>query len=64
MTERFKTTVEMARNEGLLSGEHFSVDGTLSNLWYDADGSGKKAAMLMAVLDNHVQIAYTDFWIV
>jgi hypothetical protein len=34
------------------------------NLWYDVDGSGKKAAVLMAVLDNQVQIAQSDFWII
>ena len=28
-TELFNSTVEMAREKGLLSGEHFSVDGTI-----------------------------------
>ena len=39
-------------------------DQPTGNLWYDLDGSGKKAAVLIAVLDNHVQIAHTDFWII
>jgi IS5 family transposase len=29
----FNATVEMARQRGLLSGEHFSVDGTLIQAW-------------------------------
>jgi transposase len=33
VTELFNSTVEMARNKGLLSGEHFSVDGTLIQAW-------------------------------
>ena len=33
VTELFNATVEMARRKGLLSGEHFSVDGTLIQAW-------------------------------
>lgn len=33
VTELFNATVEMARQKGLLSGEHFSVDGTLIQAW-------------------------------
>ena len=33
VTELFETTVKMARDKGLLSGEHFSVDGTLIQAW-------------------------------
>ena len=33
VTELFNSTVEMARKKGLLSGEHFSVDGTLIQAW-------------------------------
>jgi transposase len=33
VTELFNTTVEMAASNGLLSGEHFSVDGTLIQAW-------------------------------
>jgi Ca2+-binding RTX toxin-like protein len=39
-------------------------DNTLGTVWYDADGSGKGKAVLIAVLDNHVQITYTDFWVI
>jgi uncharacterized delta-60 repeat protein len=39
-------------------------DQPTGNLWYDVDGSGKKAAVLMAVLDNQVEIAHTDFWVI
>ena len=33
VTELFNATVEMANERGLLSGEHFSVDGTLIQAW-------------------------------
>jgi transposase len=33
VTELFNATVEMAGKRGLLSGEHFSVDGTLIQAW-------------------------------
>jgi len=33
ITQVFNATVEMAQERGLLSGEHFSVDGTLIKAW-------------------------------
>jgi transposase len=33
VTELFNATVKMARKKGLLSGEHFRVDGTLIQAW-------------------------------
>ena len=33
VTDLFNATVETARSRGLLSGEHFSVDGTLIQAW-------------------------------
>jgi transposase len=33
VTELFNATVDMATKKGLLSGEHFSVDGTLIHAW-------------------------------
>jgi transposase len=33
VTELFNATVEMAKQRGLLSGEHFAVDGTLIQAW-------------------------------
>lgn len=33
VTELFNATVEMAGKQGLLSGEHFSVDGALIQAW-------------------------------
>jgi hypothetical protein len=39
-------------------------DSSNGNLWYDLDGSAKGKAVLIAVLDNHVQIANTDFWVI
>lgn len=33
VTELFNATVEMAASQGLLSGEHFSVDGTPIQAW-------------------------------
>ncbi len=32
-TTLFQTVLEQARHQGLLSGEHFSVDGTLMEAW-------------------------------
>jgi Ca2+-binding RTX toxin-like protein len=39
-------------------------DQPTGNLWYDLDGSGKGKAVLVAVLDNHVSVANTDFWVI
>ena len=39
-------------------------DQPTGNLWYDLDGSGKGTAVLIGVLDNHVQITHTDFWVI
>ena len=39
-------------------------DQPTGNLWYDLDGSGKGKAVLIAVLDNHVKIEHTDFWVI
>ena len=39
-------------------------DQPTGNLWYDADGSGKGKAVLIGVLDNHVQIAHTDLYLI
>ena len=39
-------------------------DQPTGNLWYDVDGSGKGKAVLIGVLDNPVQIAHTDFWVI
>ena len=33
VTDLFNATVEQAHDRGLLSGEHFSVDGTLIQAW-------------------------------
>lgn len=33
VTKLFSATVEIAEQRGLLSGEHFSVDGTLIHVW-------------------------------
>ena len=33
VTDLFNATVEMAQKKGLLSGEHFSVDGTIIQAW-------------------------------
>jgi hypothetical protein len=47
-------------------GGHARVPFARNAQWQafnDLDGSGKKAAVLMAVLDNQVQIAHTDFWL-
>ena len=33
VTALFEQTVQIAKERGLLSGEHFSVDGTLIQAW-------------------------------
>jgi Ca2+-binding RTX toxin-like protein len=37
---------------------------TNGQLLYDADGSGKKAAVLIGVLDNHAALHASDLWVV
>ena len=47
-----------------MDGAIYFASMTGGNLWYDLDGSGKGKAVLIAVLDNHVQIEHTDFWVI
>jgi Ca2+-binding RTX toxin-like protein len=46
------------------TSQRIVYDQPTGNLWYDVDGSGKGKAVFIAVLDNHVQIAHTDFWVI
>ena len=39
-------------------------DQPSGNLWYDLDGSAMGNAVLIVVLDNHVQVALTDFYLI
>lgn len=42
VTEPFNATVEMAEQRGLLSGEHFSLDGTLIKAWASQNSIQRK----------------------
>lgn len=48
VTELFNATVEMAEQRGLLSGEHFSVDGTLIQAWAATKACGARTARTTA----------------
>jgi hypothetical protein len=39
-------------------------DKAFSNLWYDADGSGKGAAILIGVLENKPELIFGDFTVI
>lgn len=42
VVQPFNATVEMAEQRGLLSGEHFSVDGTLIQAWASQNSMRRK----------------------
>ena len=46
------------------STTRFVYDQTNGKLWYDEDGNGKKAGVLVGVLDNHSDIVLGDIWVV
>ncbi len=39
----------------------FVFDESASQLWWDADGAGKKSAVLLATFENSAQLLATDF---
>ena len=47
-------------NTATTAAHRVVYDVNTGNLWYDADGSGRGAAVLVGVLDNHVHISHTD----
>lgn len=68
----FKTlgTGQLAANQfaqgaaATTASQRIVYDSSSGNLWYDADGLGKGKALLIAVLDNHVQIVHSDLWLI
>ena len=46
------------------AAQRIVYDQPTGNLWYDPDCSGKQAALLIAVLDNHLPIWHTDFCVI
>jgi hypothetical protein len=50
--------------KALTTSQHLIYDQPTGNLWYDSDGSGKAAAVLIAVLDNHAALVYQDFAVI
>jgi Ca2+-binding RTX toxin-like protein len=39
----------------------FVFDESTSQLWWDADGAGRKSAVLLATFENNAQLLATDF---
>jgi Ca2+-binding RTX toxin-like protein len=50
--------------KALGSSQHLIYDAAHGALYYDADGSGKGAAVLIAVLDNHAALTYQDLAVI
>jgi Ca2+-binding RTX toxin-like protein len=48
----------------MTTSQHLIYNEATGSLWYDADGSGKAAAVLIAVLDNHSKLTYTDLAVI
>jgi hypothetical protein len=44
--------------------DHISYDGKKGYLFYDADGSGKGAAVLFAKLGKNLKISEKDFYVI
>jgi Ca2+-binding RTX toxin-like protein len=43
--------------------QHVSYDASLGTLYYDADGSGFGAKVLVGVITNHAALDVGDFWV-
>jgi Ca2+-binding RTX toxin-like protein len=50
--------------KALTPTQHVIYDKASSNLWYDADGSGKGAAILIGVLENKPDLIFGDFSVI
>jgi Ca2+-binding RTX toxin-like protein len=46
------------------SNQHIIYNSSNGELFYDVDGSGKKAAVLIGVVDNHAALTHGDFLVV
>jgi Ca2+-binding RTX toxin-like protein len=46
------------------SNQHILYNSSNGELFYDVDGSGKKAAVLIGVVDNHAALTHGDFMVV
>jgi Ca2+-binding RTX toxin-like protein len=46
------------------SNQHILYNSSNGELFYDVDGSGKKAAVLIGVVDNHAALTHGDFLVV
>jgi Ca2+-binding RTX toxin-like protein len=51
-------------NMALDSSDHLIFRSTDSTLWYDKDGSGTKAAVLVADLQDGATLVLTDLWLI
>jgi Ca2+-binding RTX toxin-like protein len=50
--------------KALTPTQHVIYDKASSNLWYDADGSGRGAAILIGVLENKPDLLFGDFTVI
>jgi hypothetical protein len=50
--------------KALTPTQHVIYDKAFSNLWYDADGSGRGAAILIGVLENKPDLVFGDFTVI
>ena len=46
------------------TNQHILYNSSNGELFYDVDGSGKKAAVLIGVVDNHAALTHGDFMVV
>jgi Lamin Tail Domain len=46
------------------AAQRLIYNDTTGQLMYDADGSGKKAAVLIGVLDDHSELHAADLWVI
>lgn len=56
--------VSAENNVALDASDHFIFRTTDSTLWYDKDGSGAKAAKMIADLQDGATLAVTDLWLI
>jgi Ca2+-binding RTX toxin-like protein len=50
--------------KALSASQHLIYDQAMGKLWYDVDGSGSKAVVLIAVLDPNTALTYSDVTVI
>jgi len=51
-------------SKAMTASDHLFYNQATGSLWYDVDGSGKAAAKLIAVFDNHTVLTYADLAVI